>query len=136
MKQIVPHMKADELVRHRSDIKDSLLNRYKNNPFIVDIMIRDLSFDKYFDTRVELNQKLIAKNIELSIAKKDSAIQMVAANQDAAQIKVVGPAYWNYSATWNTKRAVIEKWDGKLPKYSGNGAVPSVLLQSLNNDSE
>ena len=74
------------------------------------------------------------KKVKEAEAEAKIKIAMAEGEAKALKIKGDGEAYYNrvVSASLNkllVEQYAIEKWDGKLPQYSGGDSVPFINLQ-------
>ena len=138
---------AEELVAKREDIKMAALSRTKEmlkqyEIFIVhDLIISDLDFsaefNKAIESKVREEQEFLratyTKNkmerlaeAEAEVAKRKAEGIRAIAQAEADAIKLKGEALKSNPNALN--ELVIQKWDGKLPTYTGGQNTPTLFM--------
>ncbi len=132
LKAITSQYTAEQSVTNRTLISDGLvqgLNEKLNDLglYVTDVNIIDFDFSDAFITAIE--EKQIAQQQLLKAeTEKQTAITNAQAAAEAAKIKAAGDAEANKKLNESLSDKVIEnkkieKWNGQLPKVSGNGGT-------------
>lgn len=140
MKSVVARYTAEELISKRSDVSAAIVahlrDRMQRHGLVVDeFSITNFKFSKSFDEAIEA--KTTAEQLKLK-ADRDLERIRVEAEQQVARAKAeadslrsqkeqVTPELLRLREVENQREA-IKKWDGKLPTYSGGGAIPFLNL--------
>jgi regulator of protease activity HflC (stomatin/prohibitin superfamily) len=127
---------AEELIQRRTEVKSqvqTMLNtRLRKNYLIVDaVSITDFDFSAEFNTAIEAKQQ--AEQLALK-AQRDLVRIKTEAEQKIAQAKAQAEALRLQKEQVTpqlielrrieAQMAAIEKWNGVLPQYTGNGPIP------------
>ena len=114
---------ASELITERSSLKNEVYNQLKDRLgkygiVVDDVSITNFKFSESFGRAIE-DKQVAQQNAErakfnLDAAKTDAEAQRV-------QSETLSDNY--------LKKQAIDKWDGKMPTYMGNGSVFNIPLQ-------
>lgn len=123
VKSVTAKYDAADLIARRSEVEkvlsDNLVTKLTDRGITVDnVSIVNFEFSKEFDASIE--QKQIAQQDAQKAQYQLQTAQLKAQAQDV-QAKTLTPQYLQLQA--------IEKWNGKLPTYMGNGTVFNIPLQ-------
>lgn len=134
---------ADELIAHRAqfedDVKMMLDTTLASEGFNIEQFTSQIeppaSLTAMIDAKNEAVQAALKAENEVAKAEADAKIAIAQAKgtAEALRIKADGEAYYNrtVAASLNellVRQGAIEKWDGKLPTYSG-GTMPLLNLK-------
>ena len=132
LKAITSTYTAEESVTNRVLISDGLiegLNEKLNEIglYVTDVNIIDFQFSEAFITAIEEKQVAQQKLLKAETEKK-TAITNAEAEAEALKIKAKGEAEANKVVSQSLTDKVIEnkkieKWNGELPKVSGNSST-------------
>ena len=136
MKKAFGNYDATEIVKNRDKVRSEIeesLRQTLNNEYFTNIrfQIVDIDYDDDFERAIKEKQvaeqnALKAKNVTIQI--EEQAKQMVIkaeAEAKAMQIKAT-------ALERNQKQVeyeAVQKWDGKLPQYTGGGAIPFINIK-------
>mgnify|MGYP001244564640 len=114
---------ASELITNRSEVKNEALKGVKERLEKYGIVVDDLSivnfkFSPAFAKAIEEKQ-VAQQNAERSRFNLEAA--QIDAQAQQAQALTLSPLY--------LQKQAIEKWDGSMPQYLGNGTVFNIPLQ-------
>lgn len=135
---------ADELMANRAEFESSVRTMLDSTLSKEGFIIKE--FTSQITPPASLQQTIDAKNQAVQAAlKAENEVKTAEANAkiavaeaqgvaDALKIQADGEAYYNrtVAASLNellVKQDAIEKWDGKMPVYTGSGAVPFIDLK-------
>ncbi len=123
---------SDELMASRakfeSEVRAMLDNSLGTEGFIVQ------EFTSQITPPESLRQMIDAKNAAIQSAlRAENQVKEAEANAKIEIAKADGEAYYNRTVAASitsllVQQDAIEKWDGKLPQYSGGGALPFINL--------
>ena len=134
---------SDELMANRAKFESEVRTRLDESMNQEGFIVRE--FTTKIDPPASLTEAINAKNEAVQNALKaenkvkeaeaNAKIEIAKAEGEAQALKIKGDgeAYYNrvVSASLNkllVDQYAIEKWDGKLPTYSGGGALPFINL--------
>jgi len=135
---------SDELMGSRAKFESevrAMLDRSLNaEGFIVTEFTSQItppaSLSKMIDEKNAAVQQALKAENEVKKAEADAKIAVAKAEGKAKALKIEadGEAYYNrtVAASLNellVRQDAIERWDGKLPQYSGGGTVPFINLK-------
>lgn len=118
---------ASELITKRAEVKDDVYQQLKNRLEkygiqVLDVSITDFNFSKEFNQAIEAvqiaNQNVARARQELETAKVE-AEKKIAEAEGAAESQRLQQQTLTREIL---DKQWIEKWDGKLPTYTGDGA--------------
>lgn len=132
LKAITATYTAEESVTNRALISDGLVEGLNNKLndiglYVTDVNIIDFDFSEAFITAIE--EKQVAQQQLLKAeTEKQTAITNAEASAEAVKIKAEGDAAANKLISDSlTDRVIenkkIEKWNGELPKVTGDGGA-------------
>ena len=139
VKTVTAKYTADELLAKREAIKTEIAVMLKNSLqeyYIIvndnEVQITNFEFNKAYMQAVEDKQiaeqnALKAKN-DLERIKVESEQAIAKAKGEAEAIRVQAEAIRAQGGQEYVQLKAIEKWDGKLPTYSGSSAVPFIKI--------
>lgn len=118
---------ASELITRRAEVKEDVYNQLKERLekygiSVLDVSITDFSFSAEFNKAIEAVQ---IANQEVAKAKQQLEQAKIDAEKKIAQAEGAAQAQRLQQQTLTQElleQQWIEKWDGKLPTYTGNGA--------------
>lgn len=132
LKAITATYTAEETVTNRALISDGLvtgLNEKLNSIglYVTDVNIIDFDFSEAFITAIEEKQVAQQQLLKAETDKK-TVVTNAEAEAEAAKVRADGEADANDTIAKSLTDEVleykkIEKWDGELPKVSGNGST-------------
>lgn len=141
VKAVTAGFTAEELITRRPEvrdgIKDALTDRLERSYVIVDdFNIVDFQFSEQFDLAIEAKQ--VAEQDALRAQRELERIK-IEAEQKVTRAQAEADAIRLQAEQLKQNRDIlelraIEKWDGKLPVFTGGGAVPFVDLRSFSKD--
>lgn len=138
VKAIVARYTAEELITKRQqvalEIQDQLTSRLRKSDLIVDAFsIVNFDFSAEFNRAIESKQT--AEQLALK-AQRDLQRIKIEAEQKITQAQAEAEALRLQKAEVTAElirlreievqKQAVEKWDGKLPQVTGNGAVPFI----------
>lgn len=127
---------SDELMSNRgkfeAEVRKRLEKSLNKEGFIVDEFTSDIippkSLQDAINAKNEAVQNALKAENKVKEAEANARIEIAKAEGEAKalQVKGDGEAYYNRVVAQSlnellVRQYAIEKWDGKLPKYSGNG---------------
>lgn len=137
VKAVSAKYQADKLLQQREAVKSEIESMLKLslNPYniIVEaVQITNFKFSEQYDAAIEAKQTAEqnaqkAKN-DLDRIKVEAEQKVATARAEAEAIRIQADAIRAQGGAEYVQLKAIEKWDGKLPTYSGNGAVPFVNI--------
>ncbi|MBQ3330209.1 MAG: prohibitin family protein [Ruminococcus sp.] len=132
LKAITATYTAEETVTNRALISDGLvtgLNEKLNSIglYVTDVNIIDFDFSEAFITAIEEKQVAQQQLLKAETDKK-TVVTNAEAEAEAVKVRADGEAEANDTIAKSLTDEVleykkIEKWDGELPKVSGNGST-------------
>jgi prohibitin 2 len=136
VKKVSAGFSAEQLITQRAELSEKISDSIRDKVSqyglvtITDISITNLDFSQAFDDAVERKvtaeqNALEAKN-KLEQIKYEAQQKIEAAKGEAEAIRITSTALTEQPQYLELKS--IEKWDGKLPVYTGNGVVPFINL--------
>ncbi|RYZ93500.1 MAG: prohibitin family protein [Moraxellaceae bacterium] len=138
VKAVVAKYSAEQLLVQREAVKTDIFTNLKNSLakysiVVEDIQITNFSFSPAFDKAIELKQTaeqsaLKAKN-DLQRIRIEAEQKISMAEAEAKAIEIQSLADKAQGGEGYVQLKAIEKWDGKLPQYSGSAAVPFIQLK-------
>lgn len=138
VKAVVAKYSAEQLLVQREAVKTDIFINLKNSLakysiVVEDIQITNFSFSPAFDKAIELKQTaeqaaLKAKN-DLQRIRIEAEQKISMAEAEAKAIEIQSLAVKAQGGEGYVQLKAIEKWDGKLPQYSGSAAVPFIQLK-------
>lgn len=140
VKAVTAKFTAEELITRRSEVKDqikeSLAERLKTSYIVVDdVNIVNFAFSEQFNVAIESKQ--VAEQNALK-AQRDLERVKIEAEQKIAQARAEAESIRLQSEQLQKSKDIlelraIEKWDGKLPIFSGSGTVPFINVDRFTN---
>lgn len=140
VKAVAARYSAEELITRRPEVRDAInrfvVARLNRNGIIVDeFAITNFRFSPQFAAAIEAKttaeqQKLKAEN-DLERIKVEAEQKIVQANAEAASLKAQKQEVTSELIRLReieNQRLAIDKWDGKLPQYSG-GPTPFISVK-------
>lgn len=118
---------ASELITKRAEVKDDVYQQLKNRLEkygiqVLDVSITDFNFSKEFNAAIEAVQ---IANQNVARARQELETAKVEAEKKIAEAEGAAEAQRLQQQTLTRElldKQWIEKWDGKLPTYTGDGA--------------
>nr|WP_233177009.1 prohibitin family protein [Ralstonia sp. ASV6] len=141
MKSVTARYTAEELIAKRADVSmaivDQLRDRMTRHGLAVDeFSIINFRFSKSFDEAIEA--KTTAEQLKLKADRDLDRIRVEAeqrvamAQAEAASLRAqkeqITPELLKLREIENQREA-IKKWNGQLPQYSGQGALPFIQVK-------
>ena len=135
---------SDYLMSNRGEFEAEVRNRLEKSlnqeGFIVDEFTSDIippkSLQEAINAKNEAVQNALKAENRVKEAEANARIEIAKAEGEAKALKVKGDgeAYYNRVVAQSlnellVRQYAIEKWDGKLPTYSGNGATPLLNIK-------
>lgn len=135
---------SDYLMANRgefeADVRKRLEKSLNQEGFIVEEFTSDIippkSLRDAIDAKNEAVQRALKAENDVAAAKAQAKIAIAEAEGKANALKIQGDgeAYYNrvVAASLNellVRQDAIEKWDGKMPQYVGNGSMPLINLK-------
>lgn len=135
---------SDELMANRAkfegEVREMLDKSLNSEGFIVTEFTSQItppeSLQKAINAKNQAIQESLKAENEVKKAEANAKIAIAQAKgkAEALRIEADGEAYYNrtVAASLNellVRQDAIEKWDGKLPMYSGNSAVPFINVK-------
>ncbi len=136
IKSVTSHFTAEELITRRQEVKDqakSVLVERLSKQFITvdDLSIVNFAFSQSFEQAIEAKvtaeQNALASKNKLEQVKFEAQQKIETAKAEAESIKIKAAALAQNQEL--VKLNAVDKWDGKLPTYMGNGPVPFLDLK-------
>ena len=128
IKAVTSQYTAEDLITHRSEVSTKCMEELskkveKYGISVSDFNITNFSFSEEFNKAIEekqvAEQKVLTAKQELEKEKIEAEKKIVAAEAEKAANELKGQ-----SLTDNIiKEKMIEKWNGELPKVTGNGSI-------------
>ena len=136
MKKAFGNYDATEIVKNRdkvrSEIEESLRKTLNNEYFTnIQFQIVDIDYDDDFERAIKEKQvaeqnALKARNVTIQI--EEQAKQMVIkAEAEAEAMRIKATALERNQKL--VEYEAVQKWDGKLPQYTGGGAIPFINIK-------
>lgn len=135
---------SDYLMANRGEFEAEVRRRLElslnQEGFIVDEFTSDIippmSLQQAINAKNEAVQNALKAENQVKEAEAEARIKIAKAEGEAQALKVQGDgeAYYNRVVAQSlnellVRQYAIEKWDGKLPIYSGSGATPLLNLK-------
>lgn len=135
---------SDELMASRakfeSEVRSMLDNSLGAEGFIVTEFTSQITPPESLSAAIEAKNQAIQESLKaenlVKQAEANAKIAIAKAEGEAQALKIQadGEAYYNrtVAASLNellVRQDAIEKWDGKLPEYSGGGALPFINVK-------
>ena len=135
---------SDELMAHRAEFEssvrqmlDSTLNK---EGFIVKEFTSQITPPASLQATIDSKNMAVQKSLEAENLVKQAeaqakiAIAKAQGEAEALKIQADGEAYYNRTVAASitdllVKQDAIEKWDGKMPVYTGGGIVPFIDIK-------
>jgi len=137
VKAVAAKYQADKLLQHREAVKSDIESMLKlslspYNIIVEAVQITNFKFSEQYDAAIEAKQTAEqnaqkAKN-DLERIKVEAEQKIATARAEAEAIRIQAEAIKAQGGAEYVQLKAIEKWDGKLPTYNGNGAVPFVNI--------
>ena len=122
---------ADELMANRAEFESSVRTMLDSTLSKEGFIIKE--FTSQITPPASLQQTIDAKNQAVQAAEANAKIAIAKAQGEAEALKIQadGEAYYNrtVAASLNellVRQYALEKWDGKMPVYTGGGVVPFI----------
>lgn len=137
-KSVTAHYTSEELITKRDEVSQNIKEqlRTKVAPFNIDVSgISLVNFGFSADYQRAIESKVIATQTKLKAEQdleriKIEAQQSIAkARGEAEAIAIQAQAINNQGGAAYVQLQAIEKWDGKLPQYSGGNAIPFINVK-------
>jgi regulator of protease activity HflC (stomatin/prohibitin superfamily) len=133
IKAVTAKFSAEELLTKRELVKIEISNQLtqsvsRYNVIVEDIQITNFEFSNQFNDAIEAKQTaeqnaLRAKNdLDRIIVEAEQKVTMARAEAEA--IRIQSEAVRAQGGESYVRLKAIEKWDGKLPHYTGAGPMP------------
>jgi len=141
MKSVTARYTAEELIAKRADVSSAIVaqlhDRMSRHGLVVDeFSIVNFRFSKSFDEAIEA--KTTAEQLKLKADRDLERIRVEAeqrvamAQAEAASLRAqkeqITPELLKLREIENQREA-IKKWNGQLPQYSGQGALPFIQVK-------
>lgn len=133
VKAVAAKYQADKLLQQREAVKSEIESALKvslspYNVVVEAVQITNFKFSEQYDAAIEAKQTAEqnaqkAKN-DLERIKVEAEQKIATAQAEAEAIRIQSQAIEKQGGAGYVQLKAIEKWDGKLPTYSGNGPVP------------
>ncbi|MGL4851192.1 MAG: SPFH domain-containing protein [Phocaeicola sp.] len=130
---------SEELMANRAnfeaEVREMLNNSLNNEGFVVEEFTSQITPPSSLSLAIEAKNKAIQDALkadnEVKTAEANAKIEIAKAKGKAEALRITadGEAYYNRTIASSLtnmliQQDAIEKWDGKLPTYSGGGALP------------
>jgi len=135
VKAVVAKYKAEYLLSQREGVKAEIELALRNslspyNIIVEAIQITIFKFSEQYDAAIEAKQiaeqnAQKAKN-DLDRIKIEAEQKIATAQADAEAIRIQSQAIQAQGGAGYVQLKAIEKWNGQLPTYTGNGPVPFI----------
>jgi regulator of protease activity HflC (stomatin/prohibitin superfamily) len=134
VKSCTAQYKAEELITQREDVKqriDAMLkSRLAERDIIVEaVSITSFDFSKSFNEAIEAKvtaeQTALAAKNKLEQVKYEAEQAVTKAKGEAEAIRIQAEAIQSQGGKDYVQLKAVEKWDGKMPVYTG-GALPFI----------
>lgn len=132
-KGITAQFTAEELITNRETVrelmKQTLIDRLRDRGIIVEeVSIINFAFSQAFSSAIE--QKVTADQLRL---KAEVDLQRISLEAEAIKLQrlQLSEEYLRFKELEIQMKA-IDKWDGKTPLVTGNGGVPLINIDRLN----
>lgn len=131
VKAVTAEYTAEELITKRSEVKDkirqALTERLASSYIIVeDLNIVNFAFSEQFNAAIEgkqvAEQNALKAQRDLDRVKIEAEQKVAQAQAEAESLKLQAEQLRNGKDILQLR--AIEKWDGKLPVFTGGGAIP------------
>lgn len=136
VKGVVGRWEADQLIENRSQaIEDmiALLQTSLNKSFIKfgTFALTNINYSEAFEGAIEQKQiatqnAIKARNDTVRI-REEANQRLISARSEAEAIKIKSEALKTNKGL--TEYEAVQKWDGKLPQYTGGGVVPFINIK-------
>ncbi len=133
VKSVTAKYQADKLLIRREDVKSEIETLLKTsllpyNIVVEAVQITDFKFSEQYNSAIEAKQTaeqnaLKAKN-DLERIKVEAEQKIATAQAEAEAIRIQSEAVRAQGGAGYIQLKAIEKWDGQLPTYTGNGPIP------------
>ena len=126
---------AEELITRREDVREDIKAHLKNKLEFRGILVDEFNitnfdfsptFNAAIEEKVTAVQKALAAEKKLEQVKFEAQQSIEAAKGKAEAIRIEAAALKENPQLLELRS--IEKWDGKLPQFMGQGAVPFVNI--------
>lgn len=130
---------AEQLITQRSEVRDEakilLVDRLtESHIHVTNLSIVDFSFSDAFDDAIEAKvtaeQNALAAKNKLEQIKFEAEQRIEQARGEAEAIRIQAEAIQAQGGKEYVQLKAIEKWDGKMPQYTGGDAVPFININS------
>lgn len=135
VKAVVAKYKAEFLLSQREVVKGEIESALKTslapyNIIVEAIQITNFKFSEQYDAAVEAKQTAEqnaqkAKN-DLERIKIEAEQKIATAQAEAEAIRIQSQAIQAQGGAGYVQLKAIEKWNGALPTYTGNGPIPFI----------
>lgn len=133
VKAVSAKYQADKLLQQREAVKAEIESSLKlslspYNIVVEAVQITNFKFSEQYDAAIEAKQTAEqnaqkAKN-DLERIKVEAEQKIATAQAEAEAIRIQSQAIEKQGGAGYVQLKAIEKWDGKLPTYTGNGPLP------------
>lgn len=130
---------AEELVTKRPEVKDRidqvLRERLLKYNIVVDtVSITDFKFSEAFDNAIEAKvtaeQDALAAKNKLEQVKYEAEQRLTQSRAEAEAIRIQAEAIRSQGGEEYVNLQAINKWDGKLPQFTGGGVIPFINIEA------
>ncbi len=138
VKSVTARFTAEELITKREEvknqIKETLKDKLRKSYLVVDdFNIVNFQFSEQFDLAIEAKQiaeqEALRAERELEKVKIEAQQKVVQAEAEAESLRLQAEQIKESKDILELR--AIEKWDGKLPVYTGSGAVPFIDITPI-----
>lgn len=141
IKAVTPRYTVEELVLQREKVRDEIMDILKAqlSEFYIQlppgaVQITNFNFSKAYADAIEekqvMEQKALTAQNTLAVKQAEATARIAQATGEAEAIKVQAEAIRLQGGKDYVTLKAIEKWDGKLPMYSGsNGPLPFIEVK-------
>jgi regulator of protease activity HflC (stomatin/prohibitin superfamily) len=135
VKSITAKYTAEQLITKRAEVKEAidvaLKERMRTNNIIVETLsITNFDFSSSFNAAIEnkvtTEQNALAAKNKLAQVEYEAQQRIAQAEGEAKAIKIQAEAIQSQGGKEYVQLQAISKWDGKLPTYTGGGAMPFI----------
>lgn len=128
---------AEELVTKRDEVREKMKNQLteKLQPrgiIVEEVSIINFAFSESFtqaiESKVTAEQNALAAKNKLEQVKYEAQQRIEQAQGEAEAIKIQAQAIQSQGGKDYVQLQAINKWDGKMPLYSGGGALPFINI--------
>jgi len=134
-KTVTGQYTSQELISKREEVSGKILERLQAKVTPFDITVSNISLVNFGFSKIyqdSIDAKMVATQTKLKAEQDLQRIEIEAksriaqAEGEAKAIKIQAEAIQSNGGAAYVQLQAIEKWDGKLPTYSGGGAIPFI----------